>query len=807
VGTHGTFRRALLERLAREPALRSLATRDLSDPSVALLDAWALVLDVLAFYQERIANEGFLRTATERRSVLELARSIGYELRPGVAAATRLAFTLDDTPASPPSVRLAEGTRAQSVPGQDETAQTFETVEEIEARRAWNALRPQLAVSSPLRRDDVVVHLEGTATGLQVGDALLFVGDERKQVAASDAWDLRYVASVTTLSRPATEGPNAGTTVVTLDRGLGSSHPPGNPPQRNAEVYALRQRAGVFGHNALDWKALPTVTKLAYLGLGPEAPFPDEHKKEWPAFAPILEAAGKRHRLHLDGVHPKVIAGVGWLVLSLPNRRELFHIASAAESAQAQFGLAGKTTLVTLEAGENEQDFHGGRREVVVYAQSEKLVFAKAPRTDDVEGGEILIEPAVEGLAPGRLLAVTGRDKATGKDAGEVVEVLSAEAVGEGTRVVLAAPLQRSYERSSVRINANVARATHGATVKDEVLGSGDGSTPFQRFMPKGKPLTYVSAAVGGGAASTLRLSVKGVRWREIPSLYGAGPNDRSFVTRRADDGTVSVQMGDGVHGARPPTGANNVTATYRVGIGLEGLVDAGAITTLLSRPLGLKAVSNPVPATGAMDPETLAGARGNAPLTVLTLDRIVSLQDVEDFARAFSGIGKADATLLWNGERQVVHLTVAGTDGRAVDPASDTFLHLLAALDAARHADELVHVSPHVPVTFTVSARVATDPDRVRDDVLAGVRQALVDAFSFDARAFGQGVTSSEVLAVMQHVEGVVAVDLETLADLDPFAHPNVLARRAHRESSGVVGADLLLIDPDGILLLDFPT
>ena len=48
--------------------------------------ACACVADVLGFYQERIANEGYLRTATERRSVLELARTIGYELKPGVAA-------------------------------------------------------------------------------------------------------------------------------------------------------------------------------------------------------------------------------------------------------------------------------------------------------------------------------------------------------------------------------------------------------------------------------------------------------------------------------------------------------------------------------------------------------------------------------------------------------------------------------------------------------------------------------------------------------------------------------------------------
>ena len=70
-------------------SLSALTTRDPSDPSVALLDAWAVVADVLTFYQERIANEGYLPTARERRSVRELSRSIGYLLRPGSCPRSR----------------------------------------------------------------------------------------------------------------------------------------------------------------------------------------------------------------------------------------------------------------------------------------------------------------------------------------------------------------------------------------------------------------------------------------------------------------------------------------------------------------------------------------------------------------------------------------------------------------------------------------------------------------------------------------------------------------------------------------------
>ena len=66
------------------------------DLTTALIDSWAIVADIITFYQERIANEGFLRTARERRSLIEIGRMTGYELRPGVAASTFLAFDLEE---------------------------------------------------------------------------------------------------------------------------------------------------------------------------------------------------------------------------------------------------------------------------------------------------------------------------------------------------------------------------------------------------------------------------------------------------------------------------------------------------------------------------------------------------------------------------------------------------------------------------------------------------------------------------------------------------------------------------------------
>ena len=160
VGTYATFYETMLARLTglvlEVPSLSGkgtdtvmplagLTTRDPSDPAIALLDAWAVVADVLTFYQERIANEGYLPTAVERRSLLELSRLIGYRLRPGVSASVRLAFTV----ASGFTGKLPVGTRAQSIPGTGQTAQFFETSAPLDVRDTWNLLAPRLTRPQP----------------------------------------------------------------------------------------------------------------------------------------------------------------------------------------------------------------------------------------------------------------------------------------------------------------------------------------------------------------------------------------------------------------------------------------------------------------------------------------------------------------------------------------------------------------------------------------------------------------------------------------------------------------------------------
>jgi hypothetical protein len=777
VGTQSQFKLSMLAALSdtARPALQGLKTREDDDFSIALLDAAATMADVLTFYQERIANESYLRTATERRSLLELARLIGYELRPGVAASAFLAFTMDTSPGAPQTTTVDKGAKVQSIPGPNEKAQTFETIEPIQTFVGWNSLKPPMTQPQQIASGMTDIFLNGINTQLHPGDAILIVGSERIKSTGSEQWDFRVVQTVET-------DPAQNRTHVTWQEGLGHVVPPVLPATADVKVYALRQRAGLFGNNAPDPRLLSNSgTQLNLLtdhdGSG--------NITNWKNFA--LNAA----QLDLDTTYPKILIG-SWIVLASPTYVELCRVNSLTNLSRADFALSMKVTRIAPDILENPAQFD--LRNTLVFAQSELLEMSAQPITDPISGATIPLAQPPTGLVKGQWLVASGKDSATGNALVEIVQIL---AIYSATLTVMP-PLANRYARDSFSLNANVAHATHGET-GSEILGSGDASQTFQQFTLKQSPLTYVSAQNASGAASTLQVRVNGLLWQEVPTLYGRGPKEHIFVTRTNDDGVTTVEFGDGATGACLPTGQNNVQAVYRKGIGLGGLVKAGQLTSLLTRPLGIKSAINPEAATGAQDPEALADARTNAPLTVLTLDRAVSLQDYEDFSRAFAGIAKALATWSWANQSQRVFITVAGPDGAEIKTDSDTYKNLLAALQQSGDPFVSLCLKSYVPAYFRFAGKVKIDPAYETDSVLAAVEGALRTNFSFDARGFGQPVFLSEVFEVIQAVPGVIAATVDKLYRADGLAGLNARLLAALPETlpnGDVTAAELLMLD-----------
>ncbi|MBW4659731.1 MAG: putative baseplate assembly protein [Drouetiella hepatica Uher 2000/2452] len=371
--------------------------------------------------------------------------------------------------------------------------------------------------------------------------------------------------------------------------------------------------------------------------------------------------------------------------------------------------------------------------------------------------------------------------------------------------LTLQQPLKCAYDPATVRIYANVVPATHGETVQ-EVLGSGDGHLPNQRFGLKKPPLTYVPASNARGSESSLEVRVNGILWQEVSSLYPLKPSDQNYIIRIQDDGTTIVTFGDGTKGARLPSGLENITSTYRSGIGLDGNLQAEQLSLLKTRPLGISEVINPLPATGGAPRESLTEAQVNAPATVRTLDRIVSIRDFEDFAQGFAGIGKAQAVPLWNGETQQVHITVAGVQGNEVLKDSNLYTKLVEAIDNARDPIQQVQVDSYERLLFNLEARLLLDLRYEAKVVTEKIRQTLQNTFAFEKRKFGQDVTSSEVIAAVQSVEGVIAVDLDALYQVGRSKalerSLTALSARYDAQTYTIQPAQLLRLNPEGIQL-----
>lgn len=88
-----SFRQALIDFASeRHPDWKD---RTEADQGMMLLEVMSALGDEFAYYQDRVAREGSLETATQRRSLRRLARLVDYQVHDGVGATTWLDFTVN----------------------------------------------------------------------------------------------------------------------------------------------------------------------------------------------------------------------------------------------------------------------------------------------------------------------------------------------------------------------------------------------------------------------------------------------------------------------------------------------------------------------------------------------------------------------------------------------------------------------------------------------------------------------------------------------------------------------------------------
>jgi predicted phage baseplate assembly protein len=206
----------------------------------------------------------------------------------------------------------------------------------------------------------------------------------------------------------------------------------------------------------------------------------------------------------------------------------------------------------------------------------------------------------------------------------------------------------------------NAIDAFNHETIRNETLGSSDGS-PLQTFkflrspllddeiievrerqLPPAEEITDLGPdAVRKVEPENPQNNEAWVRYKRVDSFFASGPRSRHYTL---DYVSGLVSFGDGRRGIVPPEARNSIVATsYRIGGGALGNVNANTLTSLGRALAYIETVTNPLPAMGGADRETIDEAKNRAPYTIKSRDRAVTTEDYEMLAlRASTQLARA---------------------------------------------------------------------------------------------------------------------------------------------------------------------
>jgi len=219
-------------------------------------------------------------------------------------------------------------------------------------------------------------------------------------------------------------------------------------------------------------------------------------------------------------------------------------------------------------------------------------------------------------------------------------------------------------------IHPNTAWAEQVETIKDEILGSGDGeknkSYNFFRIpvispeiwvrhentISKGEensPSSEDIKEIKDDAGKTIETWV---RWKVVDDFADSGSRSRHCTI---DNAMGILQFGDGKHGMIPPIGQDNIKATYKTGGGVLGNVAENEIKTLMSSIAGIDHITNHEPAEGGSDTELLGEIFERGPHLIKHRNRAVTKEDFERLAKAASSYIARTKCLVINNKLTVI--------------------------------------------------------------------------------------------------------------------------------------------------------
>lgn len=179
------------------------------------------------------------------------------------------------------------------------------------------------------------------------------------------------------------------------------------------------------------------------------------------------------------------------------------------------------------------------------------------------------------------------------------------------------------------KILLNTVLASNGVTVKDEIIGSSDG-TSNQDFSLENAPVLAGSLVLDVDEGEGWKI------WDLANDFYASTKHDKHFLLNRVKG---EIKFGDGLNGKIPFAGVNNIKVSYRYGGGSKGNVGSGSITSLQNSVSDVEEVTNHMSAFEGSDEETVQSAKERGPRELKTRQRAVASEDFELLARETPGI------------------------------------------------------------------------------------------------------------------------------------------------------------------------
>jgi hypothetical protein len=389
----------------------------------------------------------------------------------------------------------------------------------------------------------------------------------------------------------------------------------------------------------------------------------------------------------------------------------------------------------------------------------------------------------------------------------EIRDIIVAE---DGAHLHLAPPFHaesaaRVLSSHDCVLYGNVVRATHGESQPEKILGNGDAAQASQIFKLPSNKVSWVSdAAFSAGVRADLLVRVGARVWQQVENLDLSGPEDHHYQVVMDQDDVLSIGFGDGQHGRRLPTGIDNVRVRYRDGYGEDGNLDANGLVKIARSHRLVDDFAAPLPAVGGAAKESAESMRENAPATVLALKRAVSLQDFTHLAAHHSMVWQAKAfeKMPDRPGRPLIEVVVVPAGGTTFATGSDMAALIESYLGEHAAPGTNVSVTSYQPLFICLAVSLMVDEAAFDNkQVEQAVRAHLQNRLALKQRRLGQPLFRSEVIALLEQVDGVENGHVELLAT--PYSGLDSASRpRLHKADDG--GIRRISPKPHQLLYLD---